>query len=186
MHVTVRGAQLAWLREVLSSAPAEATVIVQGHTPVLGPVRSRGSSNLVLEEGAGSRFWGLLREHGVDLYLCGEVHANTALQQGEHEPVQVSYGGLMAWGAVHYLVGKVHPDGLIELELRTLRPTEVVHDPGLWQTAGHGIAGSVALAPSTPVGTLALRDRVIVSRTGELAVYSPQDRPGARGAPGHW
>ena len=43
--------QLAWLDRVLTQAQDRGTdwIVVQGHLPVLGPVRSRGSSDLFVE-----------------------------------------------------------------------------------------------------------------------------------------
>ena len=54
---------------------------MQGHVPILEPVRSRGSSGLHYPGGARSRLWRLFERYGVDIYLCGEVHDTTATTQ---------------------------------------------------------------------------------------------------------
>lgn len=142
---TVEGGQLAWLDRLLGEARRDGVdhIIVQGHTPVLAPVRERHSSGLLLEGGADSPFWQVLRRHRVDLYLCGEVHDMTTRVDG---PVQVCSGGRLSHGESNYLLGRIYPDR-IELELKefsgwsdwstrlwstsTKRPAEVVGiDPG--------------------------------------------------------
>jgi hypothetical protein len=115
VHVSVTGEQLAWLRSVLSATDAD-HVVVQGHVPVLGPVKSRHSSALYLDGGRESGFWQALAEFEVDAYLCGEHHALTV--DRADGVWQVTHGAL--WGAhspVNYLVGAVRPDGL-RLELK--------------------------------------------------------------------
>ena len=111
MAVTVEFGQLKWLRQVLSAAPPDATIIVQGHTPVLLPVRTRGSSGLSIQGGANSSLWQTLRRYDVDFYFNGEVHDYTLTQRGRGEPIQFSHGGLLAWGATNYIVGNVYADG---------------------------------------------------------------------------
>jgi hypothetical protein len=115
VHVSVTGDQLDWLRSVLVDTDAD-HVVVQGHVPVLGPVRSRHSSALSLDGGRDSGFWRALAEFGVDAYLCGEHHAITV--DRADGVWQVTHGAL--WGThspVNYLVGAVRPDGL-RLELK--------------------------------------------------------------------
>jgi hypothetical protein len=115
VNVSVTGAQLEWLRSVLSATDA-AHVVVQGHVPVLRPVKSRHSSALYLDGGRESGFWRALAEFGVDAYLCGEHHAITV--DRADGVWQVTHGAL--WGAhspVNYLVGAVGPNGL-RLELK--------------------------------------------------------------------
>lgn len=115
-RLSVSGAQLEWLREVLADHREREFVVVQGHVPVLPDVRSRGTSALVLEGGRDSAFWQTLVEYGVDAYLCGEHHALTVTRADG--VWQVVHGAL--WGAVspvNYLVGRVYP-GALELVLK--------------------------------------------------------------------
>jgi hypothetical protein len=115
MSITVSGEQLAWLKEQLEEYRDKQFLIVQGHVPVVGPVRSKNSSASMLEGGTESEFWKTMAEHGVDVYLCGEHHRITAKK---HDGIwQIVHGAL--WGTqtdLNYLRGSVWPDRL-ELEL---------------------------------------------------------------------
>ena len=170
--VTVELGQLAWLRNVLSAAPPDATIIVQGHTPALLPVRTRGSSGLSIQGGENSSLWQTLREYNVDFYFNGEVHDYTLTQRGNGEPIQFSHGGLLSWGATNFIVANVYGDGRVEIDARRLPATYVDRSVPLWQTAGR-IAGAVALGDSVSVGHLTVRDGLITQRTGVLRPYSP-------------
>ena len=172
VNITVEFGQLAWLRHVLSTAPRDAIIIVQGHTPALLPVRTRGSSGLSIQGGASSSLWRTLRRYDVDFYFNGEVHAYTVTQRGNGEPIQFSHGGLMAWGATNYIVGNVYANGRVEIDARKLPATYVDRSVSLWQTAGH-IAKAVRLGDSVSVGHLTVRDGVITRRTGILRSYRP-------------
>jgi len=115
LSMTVSGEQLAWLKEQLKKYQDKTFLIVQGHVPVIGPVRSKNSSANMLEGGRQSEFWQTMIEHGVDVYLCGEHHRITA---GQHDGIwQIVHGAL--WGTqtdLNYLRGSVWPERL-ELEL---------------------------------------------------------------------
>jgi len=115
MSMTVSGKQLAWLKKELEKYKDKQFIIVQGHVPVVGPVRSKNSSANMLEGGTKSEFWQTMVEHGVDAYFCGEHHRITAKQ---HDGIwQIVHGSL--WGTqtdLNYLRGSVWPDRL-ELEL---------------------------------------------------------------------
>lgn len=126
----VRGKQLDWLNSVLSSTTAK-HVIVQGHTPVLGPVTQYRSSGLMLNNGPSSAFWRAMVKHGVDLYLCGEVHDVTVLEQ--EGVTQIAHGSLIAGGRMNYLVGKVYADR-IDLEIKRI-DGERDESAKLWQTS---------------------------------------------------
>jgi hypothetical protein len=117
VDVTVADGQLRWLDRLLTRARRNGVrhIIVQGHTPVLGPVRSRHSSDLLMDGGDDSEFWRLLDRHNVDLYLAGEMHDMTTLTQDG--VVQIVHGALVAWGQANYLVGRVFADR-IELTLK--------------------------------------------------------------------
>jgi 3',5'-cyclic AMP phosphodiesterase CpdA len=180
VHARIGGAQLAWLDRVLSESTAE-TKIVQGHTPVIGPVRSEHSSALMYEGGSDSAFWQTLKEHGVDLYLCGEVHTVT-LVQGRAVSLdvpttmrtggvtQISHGGLINWGDVNYLTLDIG-DG-IDLELHRFHATASgKKPPTLWATTDKRPSANVRYEPGTTVtGTMRLATEGITSVTGELGI----------------
>jgi hypothetical protein len=115
MSMTVSGKQLAWLENELKTHRDKQFVIVQGHVPVVGPVRSKNSSANMLEGGTGSAFWKTMVAHGVDAYFCGEHHRITCTKRDGIW--QIVHGAL--WGTqtdLNYLRGSVWPDRL-ELEL---------------------------------------------------------------------
>jgi hypothetical protein len=115
MSMTVSGKQLEWLKKELEKHRDKQFIIVQGHVPVVGPVRSKNSSANMLEGGTNSEFWKTMVEQGVDVYLCGEHHRITVKQ---HDGIwQIVHGAL--WGTqtdLNYLRGSVWPDRL-QLEL---------------------------------------------------------------------
>ncbi len=125
----VTGKQLDWLSTILEKNTDVDHVIVMGHTPIVGPVRKRSSSGLMLEKGTDSEFWHVMRKHKVDLYLCGEVHAITCHFKDGIQ--QVAHGGLYGYNPqVNYLLCTVHQDR-IELELKQI---EIVNSgPKKWQ-----------------------------------------------------
>ena len=164
--------QLDWLDRVLTRANDDGIdwVIVQGHTPVLGPVRVAGSSGLMYQGGKRSAFWKTLAKHDVDLYLCGEVHAVTARRL--RGVTQISHGGVYP-GPVNFMTGRLFAD---RLELAT-HAFEVTSDRSatLWQTATTRFPPVGVVHGDTSVtGTMVLRpDNQVVSRTGLLAPYNP-------------
>jgi len=125
----VTGPQLEWFEQVIIDNPGIKNIIVMGHTPVLGPVRKESSSGLMLQGGRQSPFWQTMTRHGVDLYLCGEVHAITCTKADN--VLQIAHGGLFGYNPrVNYLVGTVSEDK-IELELKEI---EIVNQGDkLWQ-----------------------------------------------------
>ena len=115
MSMTVSGKQLEWLKQTLEAYRDKEFIIVQGHVPVFGPVRSQNSSANMLEGGATSEFWKTMVEYGVDAYFCGEHHRITAKRKDGIW--QIVHGAL--WGTqtdVNYLRGSVEP-GRLTLEL---------------------------------------------------------------------
>ncbi len=115
MSMTVSGKQLAWLEKQLEQYRDKTFIIVQGHVPVVGPVRSKNSSANMLEGGTDSAFWKTMVAHGVDAYFCGEHHRITVTRRDGIW--QIVHGAL--WGTqtdLNYLRGSVWPDRL-ELEL---------------------------------------------------------------------
>ncbi|MDW7979465.1 MAG: metallophosphoesterase [Verrucomicrobiales bacterium] len=127
MRLGVLGEQLDWLADVFKRHAAARHKIVQGHLPVIPPQKSRSSSRQVIEGGTSSKFWELMKDAGVDLYLCGEHHAvNVAEADGIWQIVHGSSWGREAVNTQDYLVCKVTPDAL-ELELKSF-PLEAKGD----------------------------------------------------------
>ena len=125
----VTGKQLKWLEKTLDAHRSVDHVVVMGHTPILAPVRKRSSSGLMLLEGRQSPLWKSMSKRGVDLYLCGEVHAITCTERDGVQ--QIAHGGLFGYNPkVNYMVVKVSP-GKMELTLKEL--DIVCKGPKLWQ-----------------------------------------------------
>ena len=100
----VTGDHLSWIHQVLLRAEADNTVdhvIVQGHTPILGPVNANRSSEMTLNEGVDSSLWTTIGHFGTDrggkvrAYFAGEVHATTTLLDPTSGIVQISHGALV-------------------------------------------------------------------------------------------
>jgi len=173
--------QRDWLDSTLARARARGVdwIIVQGHTPVLGPVRVHASSGLMVAGGARSSLWRTMARYGVDLYLCGEVHATTAIHGAATGITQISHGGLFSFGLTTYLTGRVYADGA-RMDLTVIDfdfTSSLATDPRrLWQTDLHHARPPIAIAYSNPhvVGTMTLtRHNRVLSRDGMLAVYRP-------------
>ncbi|GAB2865393.1 metallophosphoesterase family protein [Nocardioides pacificus] len=166
--------QLTWLDRVLARGRRAGIdwIIVQGHVPVLTPVRIQSSSGLTMAQGARSPFWRTLRRHRVDLYLNGEVHATTA--RTRDRVTQIAHGGLFYAGDASYLVGQVRGDQL-ELEIREFDATKSRANGELWSISKVRKAADVDYTPgSFVVGTMTLRkDNTILERSGLLAPYLP-------------
>lgn len=180
-------AQLKWLRSVLQRANRDGVdwTIVQGHTPILGPVRQKGSSGLMYRRGAKSALWKLLRAQDVDLYFAGEVHDITAHQPRKGDPVQISHGGLFAYGGTNYMVADVTGESM-SIVMRSFRSDgpKRINEGRMWQTDNARLAFSpVGLQRSAPgwvfykpgpyvSGRMTLTpDGVILSRSGNLGSY---------------
>ncbi len=171
VDVTVADGQLRWLDRLLTRARRNGVehIIVQGHTPVLGPVRSRHSSELVMDGGDDSEFWRLLDRHDVDLYLAGEMHDMTTLTQDG--VVQIVHGALATWGQANYLVGRVFTDR-IELTLKEFQGART-NPHKLWNTDRKGPAKGIRFLPGpATVGTLVIdksgSETFLRQRTGRL------------------
>ena len=115
MAYTIGPKQEAWLEQTLKQCSDAEFIIVQGHLPIVGPVRSKNSSASMLEGGTKSRLWKLMVQHGVDAYFAGEHHRITVKK---HDGIwQIVHGAL--WGTqtdVNYLRGEVQP-GRLTLDL---------------------------------------------------------------------
>jgi hypothetical protein len=172
MHRRVDKQQQAWLIRVLKKARADGVrwVLVQGHMPILGPVREGASSGLMYDGGQRSALWRIFKKYGVDVYLCGEVHDVTAIQRDG--VLQISHGGIFQYGRLNYLVADFYPNHLdLKVfdydfhrvgeeklwETRDLIPADVVYEPD------PGIIGAAQL----------WRDDRLTRVGGALAPYLP-------------
>lgn len=148
--------QRRWLSTTLRRAKEQRVpwVVVQGHTPVMGPVRTRFSSALTY---AGSDLLGLMRRHDVDVYLTGEVHDHTVTRR--RGLVQVAHGGLFYRGESSYVVGQATRDRLL-LETRYLDGRPRFGGGKLWSTeGGNGPMRVTYDRPSRVVGAYVLERR---------------------------
>jgi hypothetical protein len=147
-------------------------IVVQGHTPILAPVRERSSSGLMYEGGTSSRLWRTFRSFGVDLYLCGEVHDVTAVRSDGI--LQISHGGLFQFALTNFLVADVHHDR-IEMTVRDFDADASDAGPRLWETRRSGMPASIRYAPDPWIlGTATLwQDGTLTNRSGALSRYDP-------------
>ncbi len=165
--------QLRWLDRVLAKAKADGVrwTIVQGHMPILGPVRQGSSSGLMYSGGRSSALWKTFKKYGVDMYLCGEVHDVTAIQKDG--VLQLSHGGVFQFGRTNYLLADVYDN---HLDLKVYDYTfSSSNDEQVWQTR-HPIPGIVDYAPDPAIiGTAQLwQGGHRLSRvSGALAPYRP-------------
>lgn len=172
---TVSGEQLRWLDQTLAEREGVDHVVVMGHTPILGPVRARSSSRLMLDGGRESPLWQTLKKHEVDLYLCGEVHAITCTEADGVE--QIAHGSLFGYvDTVNYLVATVAPEAM-HLELKRL--DIILEGAELPQSAGNRPREIVRISPEQKaagfrsVGTMTIDKREgkrrHLDKTGEFA-----------------
>jgi hypothetical protein len=175
MRIRLDRVQLRWVERVLRKAKRDGVtwVIAQGHTPIVGPVRSHGSSRLMYEGGARSALWRLFKKYDVDLYLSGEVHDVTAVHRDGI--LQVSHGGLFAFGLTNYLLVDVYDDHL-SLDLRdyATRWHDAANGSRLWETRPNGLPKHLEVSP-TPftVGTAVLDgEGHLLDRSGILEKYA--------------
>ena len=173
-HIRVDRAQLTWLRRTLAKARRDGVtwVVVQGHTPILGPVRYQHSSRLRYEGGRDSELWKVFKKYGVDVYLNGEVHDVTATFQDGI--LQISHGGAFQYGLTNYALLDFRADRLdITLNDYRLQVREAKDRSRLWETTREGMKKLAQLkgGPRT-VGTLTLTaDGRITHRTGILRPF---------------
>jgi hypothetical protein len=88
----VNGDHLQWLDNVLGEGSALADVkhiIVQGHFPVIYPVRKTKSSGIYMDDNVDSEFWNVLRRHPVDVFFAGEAHLNTVSKDPQSDILQI-------------------------------------------------------------------------------------------------
>jgi predicted MPP superfamily phosphohydrolase len=159
--VTVAGRQLEWLKQTLSDNKDADFIIVQGHAPVIGKPLARSSSSLMVKDSSESDFWKVMKEGGVDLYLCGEFHAVTVNEKdGIWQIVHGSSWGREIVSTEDYLVMKV--DGRkLNLEMKSFPmkvkgdfmwnlnkdrgPREIVVIPDEVKAAGPQVTGTLTI-----------------------------------------
>lgn len=173
MRIRLDRVQMQWLVRVLKDARRDGVqwVVAQGHVPIVGPVRKRGSSGLFYEGGENSRLWKVFQRYGLDMYLCGEVHDVTAVQRDGI--VQISHGGLFQFGLTNYVLADFFDDHIT----LTSRDYEVHHRDAadgsrLWETRPAGIPKVIRVNP-TPftIGTATLYDDGTFDPSGILNPY---------------
>lgn len=154
----VTGKQLEWLKGVLKKNEDADHKIVMGHAPCLGPVRKWSSSGLMVVGGRESEFWQAMDANGVDLYLCGEVHAITCTERDGVQ--QVAHGGLIGYNTrTNYMVVDVYDD---RLELTIKEIDMVPSGKKLWQPHNNRPLEKVDITPAIkkrgfiPVGKLTI------------------------------
>lgn len=172
----VREGQLAWLDRLLEDTDAK-HVFVQGHTPVIGPVRMTGSSGLMHAGGADSPFWQTLRRHDDRLlnitYLAGEVHNFTAHASIDGGVMQIAHGNPITAGSFNYVVGSVYPDRL-EFQVRRITRTSVDKSAKLWATTWkRPWIGLTFARGAATTGTAVINDDGTRTLTGEFLPYIP-------------
>lgn len=187
----VSGGQLAWLEGVLAQARADGVdwIVVQGHTPIIGPVRQGPSSGLMYRGGSASPLWSLFREYGVDAYLCGEVHASTAVVRDGI--VQISHGGNFGYGGratsrggTSFLVSDFSA-GRLDMSLYSW-DREHQERGRLWQLAENRIPERVRfVSDPIEIGSVSITNNgssseshpVVLGRSGLLSLFDPDTEP---------
>ncbi|NVB84945.1 MAG: hypothetical protein HOV81_41645 [Kofleriaceae bacterium] len=184
----IKADQMTWINQVFTAAAADPEIeylVVQGHIPVIKPVRFQASTNLGLDNERTSAFWQALASAGVDLYLTGDMHAMSAKNVNGVE--QVCHGGPMGTPGlttVNYLVGSVYPDRM-ELTLKTIDISyDATNTNKLWQTGATRPLEQLALDTTngfTNAGSMVIDHtgptRVYRNRTGYFLPFQEQPPP---------
>lgn len=168
------GKQLAWLTSVLATARADGVdwIIVQGHTPIIGPIRRAYSSGLMYTGGQGSALWRVLKEYGVNVYFSGEFHDITA--HYVDGIAQITHGGLIQRGQATYVVADV-AGTTMTLTVKRFAGTADLSELKLWQTDTLKNKASTVTLPAAAeiVGTMVLDSSTgLVERTGLMEEYT--------------
>lgn len=171
LKLGVTGEQLKWLKKILAKNKDADHKIVLGHAPILGPVRKWSSSALMINEGRESAFWQTMKNHDVDTYLCGEVHAITCKERDGI--MQVAHGGLLGYNTrSNYMVVRVSKDN-IDFEIKEINM--MPHGDHLWQPGNNRPLENVSISEAeknigfSTVGTARLNksgDKEFQNRTG--------------------
>lgn len=170
--------QLRWLRDEIRRAKRRGhTIVVQGHIPIMRPTRWLNSGKLRVPEARASAMYHVLDREGADLYLCGEVHDNTAIQRERRAPVQISHGCIFRYG-FSYLVGRLYPDHRLVLDLYEVPLERASVSTDIWSTA-EARRQRTWLEFGDPVhrGQLVQRHREVLRRTVKLGHYDARHDP---------
>lgn len=182
----VSGGQLRWLEDVLARSVSDGVewIVVQGHVPIAGPVRKGPSSELVYAMGRDSALWRVFKKYGVDVYLCGEMHANTAIVTDGI--VQLTHGGNVGFGTSATSLGGtsfvVSDFSDTELSMRLYSWDRTRGGGTLWQMGTNRIrqfqqlvAGPIEIGAlvvvksgSSPAATV-----IVVDRQGQFRAFEP-------------
>ncbi len=167
-------AHLNWLSTLLNAAKQDASIdhiIVQGHTPVLRPVRMQRTSGMMLVGREDSAFWQLLRQHDhrhggkVRMFFCGEVHAVTASKDPQSDLIQLAHGNPPRDDELgNYVVLQVYPDR-IEAELRRF---QLAADGSSWHWQPNR---AVSIGVSS-VGSSFIAGSLLIDTSGSATRYS--------------
>ncbi len=170
--------QLTWLRDEIRRAKRRGhIVVVQGHVPTMMPTRTLYSGKLHLPEGRRSTFYQTIAREGVDLYLCGEVHDSTAIQHGRLAPLQISHGCIFQ-NAFPFLVGRVHADGRLVLDLYEMLITEASAERDLWcSSTTRNQRTFIEYGAPRHRGRIVQRRREVVLATQKFGHYRPLNDP---------
>jgi len=124
MVATVTGEQLDWFNRVMEENSDAKFKIIQGHVPIWGEINTRSSSAIMLHDGRDNEFYKAMKNHEVDLYLCGEFHDVTILESdGIWQIVHGSSWGREVVNTQDYLVARTEGNKL-KVEMKQLK-TEV-------------------------------------------------------------
>jgi hypothetical protein len=178
IRLGVFNAQLKWLREEIRRAKRKGHfVVVQGHIPIMHPVRWIASGRLRIPEERASALYQTLDREGADLYICGEVHDTTAIQHGPNTPMQVSHGCIFEYG-YNYLVGQLLPDNRLVLDLYEVPLVRASKEREIWSAAAAKYQRTM-IEYGEPVhrGRIIQRGRHVTTRTEKLGVYHPHNDP---------
>ncbi len=88
----IEGEHLKWFKSILEEGQKQPDVnfiFVQGHFPVLFPVKRVKSSGIYMESDETSDFLSVMRDYGVNVYFAGEHHLNTVTKDDKSDLVQI-------------------------------------------------------------------------------------------------
>ena len=63
-------------------------ILFQPHVPVIQPVHEITCSGQFMDYGEKSAFWKIMVKYNVDIYLAGDVHANTVTKDPDSNLLQ--------------------------------------------------------------------------------------------------